>query len=46
MNRLLSLAELADDLSGVCFRAMGFLRVENPLITWTDLRGLPLRACV
>ena len=40
-DQLLSLAELADDLLGRCFRAMGFLRVEDPHITWTDLRGSP-----
>ena len=36
-----SLAELGTISSDVCFRAMGFLHVENPQITWTDLRGSP-----
>jgi hypothetical protein len=41
-DQLPSLAELADDL----LWAMGFLRVESPHITRTDLGCRPLRACV
>jgi hypothetical protein len=41
-DQLLSLAELATISPDVCFRAIGFLHVENPHITWTDLRGVTL----
>jgi hypothetical protein len=40
-DQLLSLAEVADDLLGRVPPAMGFRRVENPQITWTDVEGSP-----